>query len=82
MIPVSAALSVPVVGVPRIRGDDPDKVVYMFATKLVFPAYAGMIPHGLKLPVDYECVPRIRGDDPLTPTSWRTSRTCSPHTRG
>ena len=50
--------------------------------KIVFPAYAGMIPIVTMLPVQQLSVPRIRGDDPLATSAADAEHMCSPHTRG
>ena len=51
-------------------------------SKLVFPAYAGMIPSFQPIGVEYKGVPRIRGDDPATAAKTKWDKACSPHTRG
>ena len=50
--------------------------------RLVFPAYAGMIPYFGGRVLTRGGVPRIRGDDPLQYSGRESTRWCSPHTRG
>ena len=69
-------------GVPRIRGDDPQRRAGRAVRRLVFPAYAGMIPERDVGSVQSYSVPRIRGDDPDTKVTAEGLPLCSPHTRG
>ena len=54
------------VGVPRIRGDEPEELPDIRRETLVFPASAGMNRSRRRSYWGKTGVPRIRGDEPAT----------------
>ena len=68
--------------VPRIRGDEPQRIPTLNSRKIVFPAYVGMSPSTASVEPNNNSVPRIRGDEPPHRVRLLSERVCSPHTWG
>ena len=82
MIPKVATLKPDSSSIPRESGDDPAVQAFAGQSSTVFPARAGMIPHGRLRPAGGVRIPRESGDDPVSLNSSSSAHPYSPRERG